>query len=37
MSAPADGNSTTVVIEREPGLVYVKIADPKPGRAWTEF
>jgi hypothetical protein len=37
MSAPADGNSTTVVIEREPGLVYVKVADPKPGRPWTEF
>jgi hypothetical protein len=32
MSAPADGNATTVVIVREPGLVYVKIADPKPGR-----
>ena len=32
MSAPDDGDATTVVIVREPGLVYVKIADPKPVR-----
>jgi hypothetical protein len=32
MSTAADDNATTVVILREPGLVYVKIADPKPGR-----
>ena len=28
MSASADGNVTTVVIERRPGLVYVKLAEP---------
>jgi hypothetical protein len=30
MPSPEDRNSTTVVIELEPGWIYVKIAEPKP-------
>jgi hypothetical protein len=30
MSSPADGNATIVVIMTEPGLVYVKVAEPMP-------
>ena len=30
MPSPEDSNSTTVVIEIEPGWIYVKIAEPRP-------
>ena len=30
MPSPEDKNATTVVIEMEPGLIYVMIAEPKP-------
>jgi hypothetical protein len=37
MSANPTDNVTTVVIEMEPGWVYVKIADPKPALNRIEF
>ena len=37
MDAHSAGNVTTVVIEMEPGKVFVKIADPKPPAHRIEF
>ena len=30
MPSPEERNATTVVMEMEPGWIYVKIAEPKP-------
>jgi len=37
MSSHAEGNVTTVVIQMEPGLVFVKVADPKPAPDRMEY
>ena len=37
MSSNTDENVTTVVIEMEPGWVYVKIVAPKPAPDRIEF
>jgi hypothetical protein len=37
MPSPAENKVTTVVIEMEPGVVYVKIMDPKPATDRIEF
>ena len=37
MPSPPENKVTTVVIEMEPGLVYVKIMDPKPAPDRIEF
>jgi hypothetical protein len=37
MSTELNANVTTVVIEMEPGLVFVKIAEPKPAQDRIEF
>lgn len=37
MTSNPSGDVTTVVIEMEPGWVYVKIADPKPAQDRIDF
>ena len=37
MPSPPENKVTTVVIEMEPGLVYIKIMDPKPAPDRIEF
>ena len=37
MPSPSESDVTTVVIEMKPGLVYVKIIDPKPVPERVEF